>query len=166
MIVGDIAFDVHEARSAARVARRAAETLRGQAGRRSGAVGGALDDFEGAYAERFGSAAAIEAEDRARLAGVLVDLADQIDAAVNAAERERQRLRDHAEWKARDADRKRAASGAEAFAGAAGRSVVDAWESFTDPEPSTEPEPAHGRWRRSSRRCTRTARPCGTSTLR
>jgi len=139
--VGDIAFDVHEARSAARVARRAAETLRGQAGRRSGAVGGALDDFEGAYAERFGSAAAIEAEDRARLAGVLVDLADQIDAAVDAAERERQRLRDHAEWKARDADRKRAASGAEAFAGAAGRSVVDAWESFTDPEPSTEPEP-------------------------
>ena len=139
--MGDIAFDVHEARSAARVARRAAETLRGQAGRRSGAVGGALDDFEGAYAERFGSAAAIEAEDRARLAGVLVDLADQIDAAVDAAERERQRLRDHAEWKARDADRKRAASGAEAFAGAAGRSVVDAWESFTDPEPSTEPEP-------------------------
>lgn len=139
--MGDIAFDADEARSAARVARRAAETLRGQAGARSGAVEAALDDFEGSYAERFRSAAVIEAEDRARLAGVLVDLAEQIDAAVAAAERERARQRAHAEWKARDADRKRAASVAEALAGAAGRSVLDAWEGFTDPEPSTEPEP-------------------------
>ena len=139
--MGDIAFDADEARSAARVARRAAETLRGQAGARSGAVEAALDDFEGSYAERFRSAAVIEAEDRARLAGVLVDLAEQIDAAVAAAERERARQRARAEWKARDADRKRAASVAQAIAGAAGRSVLDAWEGFTDPEPSTEPEP-------------------------
>ncbi|WP_058728869.1 hypothetical protein [Curtobacterium oceanosedimentum] len=139
--MGDIAFDADESRSAARVARRAAETLRGQAGDRSGAVEAALDDFEGSYAERFRSAAVIEAEDRARLAGVLVDLAEQIDAAAAAAERERARQRAHAEWKARDADRKRAASVAEALAGAAGRSVLDAWEGFTDPEPSTGPEP-------------------------
>ncbi|WP_146240181.1 hypothetical protein [Curtobacterium sp. MCSS17_008] len=139
--MGDIAFDADEARSAARVARRAAETLRGQAGARSGAVEPGLEDFEGSYAERFRSAAVIEAEDRARLAGVLVDLASQIGSAVAAAERERERQRAHAEWKARDADRKRAATAAKAFAGAAGRSAVDAWESFTDPEPSTEPEP-------------------------
>ncbi|UBQ01525.1 alpha/beta hydrolase [Curtobacterium sp. TXMA1] len=139
--MGDIAFDADESRSAARVARWAAETLRGQAGARSGAVEAALDDFEGSYAERFRSAAVIEAEDRARLAGVLVDLTEQIDAAVAAAERERARQRAHAEWKARDADRQRAASVAEVIAGAAGRSVLDAWEGFTDPEPSTEPEP-------------------------
>ncbi|MGW8432064.1 alpha/beta hydrolase [Curtobacterium citreum] len=83
----------------------------------------------------------VEAEDRARLAGVLVDLADQVDAAVAAAERERERQRDHAAWKARAADRERAASVAEAFAGAAGRSLVDAWENVTDREPSTEPGP-------------------------
>ncbi|MDM7892697.1 alpha/beta hydrolase [Curtobacterium caseinilyticum] len=139
--MGDVQFDAADASALARVARRTAGTLRGQAGPRSGAVASALDDFEGAYADRFRDAAVVEAEDRARLAGVLVDLADQIDAAVAAAERERERQRDHADWKARDADRKRAASVAEAFAGSAGRSVVDALERFTDPEPATEPEP-------------------------
>lgn len=139
--MGDIQFDAADARALARVARRAADVLRGQAGPRSGAVASALDDFEGAYADRFRDAAVVEAEDRARLAGVLVDLADQVDAAVAAAERERERQRDHADWKARDADRKRAASVAEAIAGSAGRSVVDALERFTDPEPTTEPEP-------------------------
>lgn len=139
--MGDIQFDAADARALARVARRTAETLRGQAGQRADVVASALDDAAGSYAERFREAAVVEAEDRARLAGVLVDLADQIDAAVAAAERERERQRDHAEWNARDADRKRAASVAEAFAGSAGRSVVDALERFTDPEPATEPEP-------------------------
>lgn len=141
VLMGDIRFDAADARALARVARRAADALRGQGGPRSDAVASALDDFEGSYAERFRSAAVVEAEDRARLAGVLVDLADQVDAAVAAAERERERQRDHAAWKARAADRERAASVAEAFAGAAGRSLVDAWENVTDREPSTEPGP-------------------------
>lgn len=139
--MGDIAFDAADAKAVARVARRVAETLRGQAGARSAVVEAGLADFSGSYAERFRGAAMVESEDRARLAGVLVDLADQVDAATAAAERERERQRAHTEWKARDADRKRAATAAEAFAGAAGRSIVDAWESFTDPEPSTQPEP-------------------------
>ena len=139
--MGDIAFDAADAKAVARVARRAADVLHGQAGARSAAVEAGLADFAGSYAERFRSAAVVESEDRARLAGVLVGLADQVDAATAAAERERERQRAHTEWKARDADRKRALTAAEAFAGAAGRSLVDTWEHFTDPEPSTEPEP-------------------------
>lgn len=141
--MGDIQFETSDASALARVARRAADTLRGQAGPRSGAVASALDDAAGSYADRFREAAVVEAEDRARLAGVLVDLADQIDAAVAAAERERKRQRDHAEWKARDADRKRAASVAEAFAGPQDDRSSTHWSA--SPIPSRRPNPSRGR---------------------
>lgn len=92
--MGDIAFDADEARPAARVARRAAETLRGQAGARSGAVEAALDDFEGSYAERFRSAAVIEAEDRARLAGEELRPSRGPDRTAFRSDRVRRRRRD------------------------------------------------------------------------
>ncbi len=63
--MGDIQFDTASASALARVARRAADTLRGQAGPRADAVASALDDFAGSYADRFRDAAVIKAEDRA-----------------------------------------------------------------------------------------------------
>ncbi len=63
--MGDIQFDTASASALARVARRAADTLRGQAGPRADVVASALDDFAGSYADRFRDAAVIEAEDRA-----------------------------------------------------------------------------------------------------
>ena len=136
--MGDIEFDAADARALARVARRAADALRGQAGRRSAAVASALVDFDGSYADRFRDAAVVEAEDRARLAGVLSDLAGDLDAAVAAAERERTRRRAHAAWKDRVAERQRTA--ATVLAGPLSDAAADTWGSLVDPEPSTEPE--------------------------
>jgi hypothetical protein len=134
--MADIEFDAGSAKALARVVRRAADTLRGQGGARSSAVESALADFAGAYADRFRDAAVVEAEDRGRLVGVLTDLAAGVDRAVVLAEQERERLRAHAAWKSRSADRQRAAVDAMGgpLAGAA-----DLWDCIIDPEPSNEP---------------------------
>jgi pimeloyl-ACP methyl ester carboxylesterase len=99
-------------------------------------VSTALQDFSGAYAKRFQEAAVIEAEDRGKLAGVLTDFATDIDAVSRQAEQERERIREHAAWKQREADRN-------AFVAASGGGVtgvaVPVWEFFTDREPSTTP---------------------------
>lgn len=106
------------------------------AGKRSGAVPTGLQDFSGAYAKRFQEAAMIEAEDRGKLAGVLADFADDIDAVSRQAVEERQRISDHDAWKQREAQRN-------AFVQASGGGVagvaVPLWEFVTDHEPSTTP---------------------------
>lgn len=137
--MGDIQFDAADASALARVARRAADTLRAQAGPRADAVATALADSDGSYADRFRDAAVVEAEDRARLAGVLSDLAGDVDAAIASAERERARQRAHKAWKDREAERQRTA--ATVLAGTLSDAVVDSWGSLVDPEPSTEPVP-------------------------
>jgi hypothetical protein len=78
--MADIECDAGDASALSSTLRTAAGVLRGQAGRRSGAVSTALQDFSGAYAKRFQEAAVIEAEDRGKLAGVLTDFATDIDA--------------------------------------------------------------------------------------
>ncbi|MBT1668330.1 alpha/beta hydrolase family protein [Curtobacterium flaccumfaciens pv. flaccumfaciens] len=79
----------------------------------------------------------IEAEDRGRLVGVLTDLASALDRAVELAEQERERVRAHAAWKLRDADRQRAAN--EALAGPFSGVAIGVWDTFVDREPSDEP---------------------------
>ena len=98
----DIEFDAGDAKAMARTARTAAETMRGQSGSRSSAAQSALADFAGSYADRFHDAVVIESEDRSKLVGVLTDLATAVDAAVAVAERERERIREHAAWTARE----------------------------------------------------------------
>lgn len=135
--MGVIEFDPDAAKSLARKARSAAETLRGQAGTRSAAVTTALADFAGSYADRFRDAAVIEAEDRGRLVGVLTGLASDVDRAVHLAEQERERARAHAAWKSRAAERER--TSVDAMAGPFAGAAVSVWDTFVDPEPSNEP---------------------------
>lgn len=133
--MGDIEFDAGSAEAMARVARSAADTLRGQAGSRRQAAEDALADFEGSYARRFRDAVVIEAEDRGRLTGVLDDLATDVDRAVAAAERERARRVAHDAWKAREAERRQTVG---AIAGPFAGTATDLWDTFVDREPSSE----------------------------
>lgn len=133
--MGDIEFDAGSAEAMARVARSAADTLRGQAGSRRQAAEDALADFEGSYARRFRDAVVIEAEDRGRLTGVLDDLATDVDRAVAAAERERARRVAHDAWKAREAERRQRVG---AIAGPFAGTATDLWDTFVDREPSSE----------------------------
>jgi len=132
----DIEYDAGDASALSSALRTADGVLRGQAGKRSGAVSTGLQDFSGAYAKRFQEAAVIEAEDRGKLAGVLADFADDIDAVSRQAVEERQRISDHDAWKQREAQRN-------AFVQASGGGVagvaVPLWELVTDREPSTTP---------------------------
>ncbi|QSB22763.1 alpha/beta hydrolase [Curtobacterium sp. 24E2] len=78
----------------------------------------------------------IEAEDRGKLVGVLTDLASGVDRAVQRAEQERERVRAHAAWKARESERQR---NADALAGPFSGAAVDLWGTLVDREPSNEP---------------------------
>jgi hypothetical protein len=135
--MADIEFDAGDAKVLAKAVRSAADTLRGQSGTRSASAEAALADFAGSYADRFNDAVVIEAEDRGRLVGVLTDLASAVDRAVELAEQERERVRAHAAWKLRDADRQRAAN--EALAGPFSGVGIGVWDTFVDWEPSDEP---------------------------
>ncbi|WP_181437258.1 alpha/beta hydrolase [Curtobacterium sp. MCPF17_047] len=134
--MADIEYDAGDASALSDALRTADGVLRGQAGKRSGAVTTGPQDFSGAYAKRFQDAAVIEAEDRGKLAGVLADFADDIDAVSRQAVEERQRISDHDAWKQREAQRN-------AFVQASGGGVagvaVPLWEFVTDREPSTTP---------------------------
>ncbi|MCS5492120.1 alpha/beta hydrolase family protein [Curtobacterium flaccumfaciens] len=135
--MADIEFDAGDAKALSKAARSAADTLRGQSGTRSASAEAALADFAGSYADRFNDAVVIEAEDRGRLVGVLTDLASALDRAVELAEQERERVRAHAAWKLRDADRQRAAN--EALAGPFSGVAIGVWDTFVDREPSDDP---------------------------
>lgn len=125
-----VQFDEGAADKLARAAASAADNLRNQAGIRRSAVEDAATDFHGVYADRFLEAARIEAMDRPKLIGVLDGLSDLIKVVSDEARREKQRQKDVAAWKARDADRRRA-SAADPLAAAA------AWgQSVFDPRPS------------------------------
>jgi hypothetical protein len=134
--MADIEYDAGDASALSNALRTADDVLRGQAGKRSGAVSTGLQEFSGAYAKRFQDAAVIEAEDRGKLAGVLADFADDIDAVSRQAVEERQRISDHDAWKQREAQRN-------AFVQASGGGIagvaVPLWEFVTDREPSTTP---------------------------
>jgi hypothetical protein len=108
--VGDIQYDEASADALVRAANAAAEQLRGQGAGRRAAVEQGTDDFNGAYAVRFEESAQIEAADRPKLATVLDDLADQVNEATAAAERERDRQEDLAAWQVRQDERDRKAA--------------------------------------------------------
>ena len=135
--MADIEFEAGDAKVLAKAVRSAADTLRCQSGTRSASAEAALADFAGSYADRFNDAVVIEAEDRGRLVGVLTDLASALDRAVELAEQERERVRAHAAWKLRDADRQRAANAA--LAGPFSGVAIGVWDTFVDREPSDEP---------------------------
>lgn len=131
--MADIEYDAGDASALSRACRSASKVLRGQAGKRSTAVSTGMQDFSGAYATRFRDAAVTEAEDRGKLAGVLTDFADDVDAVSRQAAEERQRIRDHDAWAQREADRN--AAQATGLTGVA----LPVWEFLTDREPSTTP---------------------------
>jgi hypothetical protein len=131
--MADIEYDAGDASALSRACHSASKVLRGQAGKRSTAVSTGMQDFSGAYATRFRDAAVTEAEDRGKLAGVLTDFADDVDAVSRQAAEERQRIRDHDAWAGREADRN--AVQATGLTGVA----LPVWEFLTDREPSTTP---------------------------
>lgn len=133
----DIEFDAADATALATTVRTAADTLRGQGGTRSGAAEQALADFRGSYSDRFRDAVAIEAADRGRLIGVLTDLASEVDRSVELAAEERERMRAHAAWKKREAERRRVAETVPVVP--LSSAAVDMWGQTFDQEPSAEP---------------------------
>lgn len=102
------------------------------AGRRSSAES-ASQEFRGAYARLFQQACATEAQDRARLASVLDDLARQVRLAAQLAAEERARLADVAAWDAREADR------AERRDDDAVQWIASGVEGLFDPRPTAPP---------------------------
>lgn len=128
-----IEFDDAVAERLGATLRRTAAALRSQSGQRATATERALLDFAGAYAERFRDAAVIESEDRLRAAGVLTDLAEAVAAAAADAASERDRLRRHSEWRAREDQRR-----TERSVVGVGAAVLPMWGSYGE-EPSTTP---------------------------
>ncbi|WP_181431195.1 alpha/beta hydrolase [Curtobacterium sp. MCBD17_021] len=110
--MSSIDFDDGAADGLIRSARDASAELRGQGAGRRAAAEDASTDFAGAYADRFLESVKIEATDRPKLAGVLDDLADQVERAKTKAAGERERQRDLAAWAERDEQRRRTAADA------------------------------------------------------
>lgn len=100
-----IAFDDAAADVFISAARRAAAELSGQSGRRGRAVATAANGFVGPHARVFRQLCATEMEDRHRLAGVLLDMVEQILEVRAVAELERNREQATAEWYARESAR-------------------------------------------------------------
>ncbi|QKS17530.1 hypothetical protein HUN59_16120 [Curtobacterium sp. Csp2] len=154
-----VQFDDAAADAVMRAAIAASDTLRGQGGPRRAAAESALDDFDGAYADRFRQAVLDEAQDRPKLASTLDELAGQVRTVASQAARERERIRDLAAWETRDAQRRAsAAEGTLEAVGAWGAGVFD-------PKPADTPvvpTPISATF--SARRRTRTGD--GTSTGR
>ncbi|MDO4260271.1 MAG: hypothetical protein Q4C87_12210 [Actinomycetaceae bacterium] len=87
-----IAFSADAAMDASDTCRRVAMDLRGQGWHRREVVGVALADFKGSYSTLLVTGCEIESADRARLTQALDTLADQIEQATAAAQREENRL--------------------------------------------------------------------------
>lgn len=126
-----IAFDDAAADSLVRVANAAATVLRDQGGSRRSVAEEAAADLSGGYSTLFEQACVVEAEDRGRLAGVLEELAQQVEVAKTLAARERVRLKAAAEWQLREDQRKRDRA-------ADPTGALHADSAFTDPKPSED----------------------------
>lgn len=111
--------------------RSADAELRRQDALRHNAAEVALRDFAGGYASLFEDVVTLESENRARLAGVLADLAGQVDVAKRKAQEERKRAKDLAEWRVRETEREERRR-REALLGDIGAAI----DSFFDPQPS------------------------------
>lgn len=102
-----VMFDEGAADALIDAASHAASELLSQGILRRGAAETAADGFAGAFARLFTQACATESEDRGKLAGVLDDLADQVQDAKQKAQTENARQEQLAAWKEREADRER-----------------------------------------------------------
>ncbi|WP_344705283.1 hypothetical protein, partial [Klugiella xanthotipulae] len=105
MSVVPIAFSETAANTLITTAETAALVLRQQAIPRSAAVTHAMTNFSGGYAKLFTTAAVTEAEDRARLARIREELAEQVTEVKRVAQKENERLDALAAWEAREAER-------------------------------------------------------------
>ncbi|MDR6986375.1 hypothetical protein J2Y66_000845 [Paenarthrobacter nitroguajacolicus] len=83
------------------------QVLRGEGGFLDGAMDHAVEDFKGGYAQLFTQACAIRADDRARLAGVLAMLAEDVRQAKLKAQEEKSRLKKLTAWRQRADARER-----------------------------------------------------------
>ncbi|UWX96420.1 alpha/beta hydrolase family protein [Arthrobacter zhaoxinii] len=130
-----VEFDDDAAASLVRVAREVDGRLRDVGVLRRGAVETAAADFAGGYAKLFKAAAAIEVQDRGRLATVLDDLAAQVEVAREQARKENDRQTELADWREREAERETRREN-ENFFGDIGVGM----DRLFDPKPSETPE--------------------------
>ncbi|WGM21403.1 alpha/beta hydrolase [Paenarthrobacter sp. OM7] len=77
------------------------QVLRGEGEFLDGTMDHAVEDFKGGYAQLFTQACAIRADDRARLAGVLAALAEDVRQAKLKAQEEKSRLKKLTAWRQR-----------------------------------------------------------------
>ncbi|GAA3600144.1 hypothetical protein GCM10022198_25680 [Klugiella xanthotipulae] len=100
-----IVFNEEAADSLITTARAADTELRNEGVLRRGAVETAVQDFSGGYARLFTTASSFESEDRGKLAGILDDLANQVEEAQRKAAEETDRHKKLADWRVRDEER-------------------------------------------------------------
>ncbi|SEJ62338.1 Alpha/beta hydrolase [Arthrobacter sp. yr096] len=96
-----IVFDDGAADAVISAADSADQVLRGEGVFLDGAMDHAVEDFKGGYAQLFTQACAIRADDRARLAGVLAALAEDVRQAKLKAQEEKSRLKKLTAWRQR-----------------------------------------------------------------
>lgn len=99
--VSRVPFDAAVARAYQQALRNGADSLRGQAAPREKAMRVAIEGFKGPYRSVFVDAVHAERDDRARLAGKMEDLADDIARASLKAQDEQKRLDELHDWQMR-----------------------------------------------------------------
>ncbi|MFF8819300.1 alpha/beta hydrolase [Leucobacter sp. NPDC015123] len=129
-----IQFDTATANELIRTLETADDALRDQSLFRNGAAERAMEDFVGAYGTLFRLAVATEKRDRVRLARVLYELSEAVKQTVVKAREERERLKELADWRTREAEREQRRQ-TDAF----GDSFTAGVDSFFDPRPSEIP---------------------------
>lgn len=129
-----IAFDDDAAAALIEAATTAASRLREQSAQRRASAEIAADEFRGAYGDLFADVCTIESEDRVKLASELEALAEHVTQAQQAAEQERERLQNLADWWDRAPQRQQAR---QAWADSPLGPTVLAFD--LDPKPSETP---------------------------